>query len=251
MTIRGTTRALAAAAALALTAFGTISPAHAGQGPMTGAPTVGTCTTMTLKQSAAPSDHSTAVACSKTHTAEVAGVVKVPDRLSWDTATFNQMFKVIAATCEPKVNAMLGRDAQTRDRSAYNYVWFIPTKAQRNQGARWMSCSVTMYKARSLAALPTSTTPFLPKGALPDSVARCLTKTVFNTPCSARHLWRATGAFTVAGSYPGKAALNKKATSRCKTRVQAGKAYRWTYNDKISWNVGHDHVVVCYSKTRK
>jgi hypothetical protein len=254
MTFRGATRALAASAALALTAVGALAPAHAGQqragDPMAGAPTVGTCSTMTPKQAAAPSDHSTAVPCPKAHTAEVAGVVTVPDSLDWKTATVTDLFRVIAAKCRPKVDAMLGRDPSTRDSSAYHYVWFTPTKAQKSQGARWMSCSVVMYAGASLASLPTSTTPFLPHGALPDKVARCLTRSVRNTPCSATHLWRATGTFTVSGAYPGTRVLNKRATAKCRSRVQAGKAYRWTYQDKISWNVARDHVVVCYSRTR-
>jgi hypothetical protein len=156
---------------------------------------------------------------------------------------------VIASTCAPKVGAMLGRDLRTRDSSAYDYVWFIPTKAQRSHGARWMSCSVTLSRAGAPGHLPTTTTPFLPDGALPDAVARCLTRSVRTTPCSTTHLWRATGTFRVAGPYPGTKTLNRKATTKCRSRVQAGKAYRWTYRDKITWNTGHDHLVVCYSRT--
>ena len=44
-------------------------------------------------------------------------------------------------------------------------------------------------------------------------------------------------------------ALNSKAVGRCRSRVKANKPYRWTYRDKITWNVAHDHTVVCYSKT--
>ncbi len=255
-----TTRALAVTATLSLAAFGALGglgalgPSYAGTqqrtGGLTGAPIVGTCSTMTPTQAGAKSDHSTVVDCSQAHTAEVAGVVKLPKNLTWSDATKAKLFRVIVDRCLPDVDATLGRDNPTRDSSAYDYVWFEPTQAQRDQGARWLSCSIDRPKAATLVNLPTSTTPFLPGGTLPDNVARCLTKSGYNTPCSAAHLWRATGTFTVSGSYPGTKALSAKAITKCRTRVRAGKPYAWTYRDKVTWNVGHDHVVVCYSKTR-
>jgi putative regulator of septum formation len=255
MTISGSARALAAAAAPPPTTVGMLSPAHAAQSraadPLRGAPTVGTCSTMTLHQAGARADRSTVVPCGKSHTAQVAGVVQLPDRLHWKTATVEQLFRVVADKCAPKVNALLGRDDRARDSSAYHSVWFTPTKAQRSKGARWLSCSVVIYKAKSLAPLLKTKSPFLPDGTLPDRVAGCLTKRPYYTPCSARHLWRATGTFVVSGSYPGATKLNAKAKQKCASRVLAGRSYRWTYRDKITWNTGHDHVVVCYSKTRR
>jgi Septum formation len=254
MTMSRTTRPLATAAALALALIGlTTAPAHAGHqtraaDPLHGAPTVGTCSTMTAKQANASADHSTPVACTATHTAEVAGVVTLPSGLRWGTASTADLFRVVADTCAPAVHRLLGRHAATRDSSAYSYVWFAPTKAQRGKGARWLSCSVVLPRAAALASLPRSTSPFLPSGALPDRVARCLTRSALSTPCKVGHLWRATGTFTVAGKYPGTKVLDRKATRRCVSRVHSP-AFRWTYKDKITWNVGHDHVVVCYSRT--
>jgi Septum formation len=247
-----TTRVVAVAAAFTVTALGVTGPSYAGPqraGGMTGAPTVGACSTMTPQQGDAMSDHSTVVDCSQGHTAQVAGVVKLPKQLDWNQASTNDLFRVVADRCLPEVAAALGRDAKTRDTSAYHYLYFAPTKAQRNQGARWLSCSIIRPKDSELAKLPTSSTPFLPGGRLPDSLARCLSKAVRNTPCSAAHAWRATGTFWVAGTYPGQKALNKKALGKCRSRVKSDKPYRWTYRDKITWNVAHDHVVVCYSKT--
>jgi Septum formation len=251
MTIPATIRALATAAALTLPVVALVSPASAGAStdPMVGAPTVGTCSTMTAAQAGARADHSTIVDCSVAHTAEVAGVVRLPSRLQWDTAGDRALYRVIARRCLPEVEAMLGRNTRTRDSSAYDLLWFRPTKTQIAEGARWLSCSVELRQARSLARLPTSTTPFLPAGTLPDKVARCLTRSALTTRCSARHRWRATGTFTVTGSYPGHRKLDTKANEKCRSRVTPGQPYRWTYQDKITWNVGGDHVVVCYSPT--
>jgi hypothetical protein len=251
MTISGITRSVAAAAALTLTALAMSSPAHAtATDPFVGAPTVGTCTTMTPQQGNAISDHSAQVACSKAHTAEVAGVVKLPAGVRWSTASSDKLFSIVADRCGPKVDALLGRDARTRDSSAYSYVWFEPTKNQRAKGARWLSCSVVLRKGAKLASLPTSTSPFLPDGALPDKVARCLNTKAFRTTCAAVHSWRASGTFVVPGKWPGAKALKKKASRKCQSRVHSA-AYRWTYMDKATWNLGHDHVVVCYTKTKR
>lgn len=251
---RAATAAVSLAALLPI-ALGVAAPSYAGgealTGPSTGAPVVGTCSTLTAKQAGARSDHSTVVDCSQPHTAEVAGVVRLPKDLQWSRATKGDLFRVVVDRCLPKVQSTLGRDDPTRDSSAYDYVWFEPTQAQRDQGARWLSCSIDRPKGTVLVDLPTSTVPFLPSGTLPDKIARCQNKQGYNTPCAAAHLWRATGTFTVSGRYPGTKALNAKAIAKCRSRVKAGKPYAWTYRDKVTWNVGHDHVVVCYSKTRR
>ena len=253
MPIPATIRALGTAGALAaLTAVATVAPADAGPAadPMVGAPTVGACSTMTAAQAGAPVDRSTVVRCSRAHTAQVAGVVRMPRALPWDGASDRDLYRVIARRCLPAVGALLGRSTRTRDYTAYDVLWFRPTKAQIAQGARWLSCSVELRRAASLARLPTSTSPFLPAGALPDQVARCLTRSTLTTPCSTRHRWRATGTFVMSGSYPGHTKIDERADLKCRSRVTPGAPYRWTYQDKITWNVGGDHVVVCYSPTR-
>jgi hypothetical protein len=259
MRISGTARAVAAAAALTLTALvttgATAGPAHAGADsratdPLVGAPAVGTCSTLTPKGSGSAVDHSPDVSCAKSHTAEVAGVVKLPTSMSWASASPADLFHVVAQKCATKVDTALGRNTAVRDSSAYSYVWFMPTKGQRDKGARWLSCSVILHRAAALAPLPTSTSPFLPKGALPGGVARCLTRSALTTTCKSTHAWRATGTFEVTGRYPGARALNKKANRACVSRVHSP-AFRWTYKDKTTWNVHGDHVVVCYSKTTR
>lgn len=239
----------AAAAAMALSALP--AQGRTTDGPTFGAPTVGTCSVMTLKQSGLKADKSTAVPCSEQHTAKVAGVVRLPAKVGYSDG-FNALYTVIANRCLPEVYAMLGRTNPVRDSSAYISVWFEPTKNQRRHGARWLSCSIVLAHAKKLAPLPTDNPPLLPSGKLGNRVARCL-RTVDGvlhyTQCSGRHGWRATGAFTVSGKYPGAKTLNKIATRRCVSRVHS-RSYRWLYQDKITWNAGHDHAVVCYTKTK-
>jgi hypothetical protein len=207
---------------------------------------------MTAKQANAKADKSTVVPCSQGHTAKVAGVVKLPDRLDY-SSNIVKLYRVMENKCRPQVDAMLGRTYAVRDSSAYDLVWFIPTKAERRHGARWMSCSIVLRQAFTLAKLPTNKTPLLPGGKLGNGIHRCLladTSRVVTTRCSARHGWRATGSFVVdSKKYPGPKALHRQGLRKCRSRVQAGKAYRWTWSAKIAWQVGGDHAVICFSKT--
>ena len=50
--------------------------------------------------------------------------------------------------------------------------------------------------------------------------------------------------------YPGAKAVNRTARTTCASRTTQGKAYRWTYWTRINWQVGGDHAVICYSKTK-
>ena len=212
------------------------------------APKVGTCEQMTYKLLQLKSDHSTAVPCSEKHTARVVSVVQLPKKLDWSADT-GQLFRVVVSTCVPDVRDALGRTMKKQDRTAYSYGWFIPTKTQQSHGARWISCTQILWHKRGLGALPTDDVPALPTGPLSDKVARCMTDKLLITSCNLSHGWRATGAFVVASdSYPGAKALNAKATKKCADRVTT-KGYRWTYQRKLNWQVGGDHVVVCYSQT--
>jgi len=256
MSISGLTRTCAAlGVAIALTV--STAPSNARQatadGPGYGAPPVGACSTMTAAQATARVDHSTTVPCSQAHTARVAGVVRLPKSLSY-SSTVTKLYRVVAEHCRPEANAVLGRSDRARDSTAYDLVWFLPSKAERRHGARWLSCSVVLRQASTLAQLPTNRTPMLPDGRLGDGIRRCLladTSHIITTRCSAKHGWRATGSFTVARThYPGAKALNRKARKKCAGRVAPHQAYRWTYSTKIDWQVSGDHAVICYSHTR-
>jgi hypothetical protein len=240
---------VAVVAAVLTTAPAQAGPARAG-GAMTGAPTIGTCSTMTPAQGNAHADKSTRVSCRKAHTARVAGVAKLPASLDW-SASNRAIYQVVASRCAPQVFRVLGGTAAGRDTTAYGYFWFEPTKAQKKQGARWVSCSIFLEHGQRLADLPNNRTPMLPRGKHPDSIARCLTKSVFQTTCDSQHAWRSTGTFSLkAAKRPAVKSLNKTATRKCVPHVNPHKYYRFTYRDADAWAAG-DHTVVCYTRTSK
>jgi hypothetical protein len=254
MTLSGLTRTLVAVAATTALTVSAAPGQALGQpdGPDFGAPTVGACSTMTAAQADAQADKSTVVPCSQAHTAKVAGVVRLPDALDYSSGTA-KLYKAMVARCKPHWNALLGRTHAVRDSSAYRLVWFIPTKDQRRHGARWMSCSVVLGQGTKLAKLPTNKAPLLPGGKLGDRIHRCLlatTTAAITTRCSAKHGWRATGSFVVASKkFPGAKAVNRTARTKCASRVNPRRAYRWTYWTKVNWQVGGDRAVICYTKT--
>jgi hypothetical protein len=253
MTISGVTRTLAAGAAAA--ALLAAAPAQAGRtragAAMTGAPSVGTCSTLSAKQALAATDASTAVPCRQAHSAWVAGVVKVPASLDWSTASNKDLYRVVADKCAPDVLKSLGTASWSRaDDTAYDFVWFRPRKADLTAGARWLSCSIVLEQGTKLADLPRRKAPFVPHGKHADTIARCLTKSVLTTPCHAGHTWRATGTFTLSSAKrPAVKSLNKTAARKCLPHVDRRRFYRYTYKDVDTWAAG-DHTVVCYTKTR-
>jgi hypothetical protein len=254
MTISGLTRTLVAVAATTALTI-TAAPGQAlgdPDGPDFGVPTVGACSAMTSQQSDAQADKSTVVPCSQAHTAKVAGVVQLPSALDYSSSP-DKLYKAMVNRCKPHWDSLLGRTHAVRDSSAYQLVWFIPNKNQRQHGARWLSCSVVLRQGTGLAKLPVNKSPLLPSGKLGDPIHRCLLATTgaaITTRCSAKHGWRATGSFVVTSKkFPGTKAVNRTARTKCASRTNPRKAYRWTYWTKVNWQVGGDHAVICYTKT--
>jgi hypothetical protein len=254
MTLSGLARtlvAVATATALGLSAAPGQARAAA-DGPDFGAPAVGACSTMTAEQADARVDRSTVVPCSQAHQAKVAGVVRLPDGLAYSSR--GKLYRAMVKRCKPAWNELLGRTHRVRDSSAYQLVWFVPSKDQRQHGARWMSCSVVLRKGTELAKLPATKAPLLPKGELGDRIHRCLlatTASTITTRCSAEHGWRATGSFVVSSeTFPGTTAVNRAARTKCPRLTNPRKPFRWTYWTKVNWQAGGDHAVICYTKTK-
>jgi hypothetical protein len=90
-------------------------------------------------------------------------------------------------------------------------------------------------------------------GKLGDGIHRCLlatTSAVVTTRCSAKHGWRATGSFQIASHrFPGSKSVDRAASTKCASRTDRRKPYRWTYWTKVNWQVDGDHAVICYTKT--
>ena len=250
MTLSGPTRLLAAAGAVV--ALTITAPAEAGGSrAATGKPAVGECRNLTLAQASARSNNTGTVRCSSAHNDRVIAVRNLPKGVTY--AQLNTAAKVdtmAVRLCFPSFRGAVSKNDQVRNRSAYSYLYFVPSAKQRNAGARWLRCDLTLRAGASLAKLPTDRKPALRGKRVPSSVARCLAgKALVTTRCSSPHKYRAAAAVTIAiKKYPSRKQMIKIGRSRCPKLITTDADYRFTWTGKAVWTVARDHTLVCYNR---
>ncbi len=241
-------RSLVAATVLVLTTAG-LAQAGGTTDPMAGAPAVGDCYNLTVKQAYAHAAAAETVSCSDKHTMLVVAVGELPGSLDWATLDLDAplprgVVRTINDTCDAAADKLIGHSPVLRALSIYQQFWFSPTTAQIADGARWFSCEVSARVTaglRPLAAAPDKLTK-----PVPDEVARCATTTKKSYPtvaCSSRHDWRATYAFVVQKKPTDKAELSA-AKHTCGRHVSS-RSWLWTVPilDKRSF------VITCLAQT--
>ena len=222
-----------------------------------GQPAVGQCRQLTTSQiTDHTSNHTAPISCSRTHNSRVIAVPTLPKGVRWrDVSTPGKLYKQAVSLCYPAFKAALGQTNAVRDRTAYTWNFFEPTKSQRQAGQRWLRCDLGLRRASQYAALPNDHVPALNDASPPTKVARCLrqvNRSFQTTPCSATHSYRAVGTFSISQSrYPGKSTLLQQGRSRCPKIVRTDTNFRWTWNNKTIWTRGHNHVVVCYTHSSR
>jgi hypothetical protein len=235
-------RLAAVAAALVVIALPSAASAGTAPDPMAGAPAVGDCFDITLEQGNGKSlPGEDPVGCAGDHTAVVAAVGKLPARLDWDSPD-RQLGRATGKVCSDGFHDLIGNNPLKWYRSQYALWQFNPTKAQRNDGARWFDCMVSIQGTRGLNELPEK----LPKlsNNLPDEVARCVTRSYGYTTCAENHRWRSTYSFYARGKATDRN-VDAAANRVCPSHV---KGTGWL---RSSWDVtGKRFIVGCYSKTR-
>jgi hypothetical protein len=235
---------------LALTAVGLLAAAPSADAAGGGKPAVGECRHITAAEGQAKSNTTAPISCSKAHNDRVIAVLKLPKGVTWGQLSDRQVVKQGIKQCTPKFRQTLGQNDLVRDRSAYDFVFFQPTADQITAGARWLRCDLVLIHGRSLADLPNDKTPALSGLPLPDKVARCLKGTNhIRTTCSDKHSYRSTGSFAVASkTFPGRQKLIQIGRARCPALVHS-KNYVFSWSAKLIWNLVHNQVVVCFTRT--
>ena len=212
-------------------------------------PSKGECRVLTFPQIAAESNSTAPVDCTQAHNDRVIKVADLPAGTTWDGLTTKQMTKLGVRECVPAYHKALGQNDRVRDSSAYSWIFFAPTKAQRTGGANWIRCDLILLRGSDLEDLPTDKVPALTSQTLADDERRCATgRRHLTTVCSAPHNYRATGAFTVTGRYPGNSTLGRIALRRCPALVSTPHQFLFTHVSRFTWNHEHDHAVVCLSR---
>lgn len=214
----------------------------------TQAPTVGECHQINRRQLMQMSHSADPVPCSSRHNLQVIAVATLPPGADW-SATSTDIPAALAKHCVPAFETALGASRRTVAMSSYTWAYWIPTKAQRAAGARWIRCDAARWENGMFDRLDDD---LRIRGPLTTEEQNCLTvtRTVFAfSSCSARHNWRAVKAVTAPGrsaKMPSREAFLRLGERRCPGE---GDGTYFTWPDVASWAAGN-HVLVCYLPAR-
>jgi hypothetical protein len=204
-------------------------------------PSVGECHDYSYRAIAHQSEDSPAEVCDGTQSAMTYAVVELPKRIHVNTEDAG---RYALPKCDKAFAKALGGRPTTWALTSYFTAWFIPTKAERRQGARWVRCDAVLYGGHNkLAPVPTSLK--LGHPPLDDSVARCLVNAghrSYRTVCDRRHDFRSKKAIKLSGShYPTKDQFLQVVGRRCPRLY-------YLPPSPEAWKNGYK-IVVCYAKT--
>jgi hypothetical protein len=216
----------------------------AAAGPGYHRPKVGECHNYDVSGSLANSEDSDPVPCKRKHKAVTVAVLRVPKRVG--LADPDRTFAALGSRCYKAFNSKLGGNTRERAMTAYALVWFMPTEAERDQGARWIRCDLILNGGTKLQAVPKRLLP----QPLKDSVRLCLlinNGSLLGTVCSRKHGYRAAGVVMLGGRYPGFDKFQDIADKRC-PRITGKNSYFY-YPGKEAWQAG-DKRITCLKRSR-
>ncbi len=221
------------------------------------APPEGACYRLTFHElaSSANTDHPSL--CGETHTTQTIFVGRLHTRAAVDsTPARDQMARV----CPRKLAHYLGGSPSVRHLSRFNVIWFGPSPAQAEAGARWFRCDVIAFGGPNrLYPLPR---PHRLHGILDHTHALAVyglcgtaapgSQDFERVICARHHQWRAASTIHLAGDkYPGQPAVRTAGNSTCRDRVQATQgsslrfSYGWEWPTRQQWRAGQ-HYGYCW-----
>jgi hypothetical protein len=238
------------AALLALAGLVAASPSYAGPAaeddPMVGAPSIGDCYNMTAQQGEAMSTTKKPIDCRTKHTLLIGEVEALPASVDWsdDAAVVKAALKI----CDPFWDSYYDSLNPRSFLTLLQGYMFLPTEAQQDAGARWASCEIGLLADDRLLPLPKGGPAKATKKPA-DSISRCANKKYVTIPCSAKHSWRATYAFTAkarGSETKVRSTLEKAAARTCSRKVASERWLRsWHYVAK------NTYVIACFSETKR
>jgi len=243
-------RLLGVTAVLALLAgllgIGTASAGETVPDPMSGAPAVGACYDLTYKQAGGDSTSEATVDCSGKHTLIVGAVGQLPESFDWDDSS--ERYTYSNKICKPFWHKYYVIGKPSSYLTLLYGVWLAPTQAQRDAGARWISCEVGIATDGVLLPLPKGGPAKATKKPA-SSIARCADARYRVTPCSKKHAWRATYAFGVTAKGKDKAVASKLEKAAARTCPRKVSSETWLRSFRpIDEN---RYAIACFSKTRR
>ncbi|MGZ6734333.1 MAG: septum formation family protein [Nocardioides sp.] len=225
-------------------------------------PSAGICRMLTAGDVTRPSNADAAVSCSEPHDSETYAVGELDEKFA-DAAYDDPAIDTWAyQTCAAAFPTFLGSDQSTAMRSLLTWIWFRPSKAAWEAGARWYRCDVLGGSAtqHSYVDLPTTTEGLLSGRPADPWMACARGKTVASgttVPCSMPHDWRAATTIKLgeAGdAYPGDVSVKAKTRSYCSESVDAWLGYPASYGYGYTWFGAREWAAgnrrsVCWART--
>jgi hypothetical protein len=208
-------------------------------------PKVGQCHQLSARQLASYTDSKKPVSCSKRHNLQTVAVVTSSTSLAG--LSDDELTDKAYGACLPAYRKAAGGATKVA-MTAYMLNLFTPTAAQRQAGARWFRCDVSLQQGRRYAVpLTHRLKRKFARGHLTDAVRRCLTSQRVNTTCDKSHAYRVMKAFEMSGTtYPATDAQKLAPMNR-----HCPKGWDIAFPpSEFSWAYGN-RVVVCFDKTRK
>ncbi|KAA1427581.1 septum formation family protein [Nocardioides antri] len=240
--------AVVLAALTSLTSLTAASPARAGVD--TSPPAVGSCHDLTKREAWANSEPDPRVPCTARHTTVTVKNIQLAEAPNW--RDFEALGRRMFVPCWRSVDAYLDGSVAARVRSAYTIYWFIPTKVQRDAGAKWIRCDLGLPNGDRLKNLPTDGRPALGDLPHPDGIAKCRlgrAASYESVVCSHRHAFRATHHVRhAADRYPGARTMRRWTIRKCRARLNTAFYYEYPQN-RLAWRAGH-RFAVCLKETR-
>lgn len=235
--------ALAAVLTISGLALGAAAPPARAADPLAGAPVVGTCFDVTIRQAMRASLTQAPVPCTDDHTLVTTAVVPLAPGV--DLADEDALQKAAGRGCVPARAKLIGSSVLRHALTLYMDVFFVPSAAQQKAGAHWISCHLSVADTKGLNDLPAKLPRLAKKPAA--SVALCATERTYVT-CAEKHRYRAVVALFVKAKGSNKAVARRmdvQGPKICNRR--AGRSGFYDYYRHTPTRV----VLTCFKKTRK
>ena len=213
--------------------------------PRFGMPKAGQCFAMSYRQTRAPVSIAKKESCRSPHTTVVSYARTQRQPLTAATP-LSRRRAVAARVCRPAFDRVVGGTDADRATSLLTWVFFTPSAAQLERGARWVRCDVVAPSGESLVPLPAAT-PLL-SGGVTEELRVCQTTGGIDVSCARPHAYRVDAVYLADGdTYPDPATYTTVARDRCKELMGRWGGF-YQPPSRLGWRRG-DHFIRCLSPT--
>ncbi|MCM0622264.1 septum formation family protein [Nocardioides bruguierae] len=227
------------------------------------APASGACYDLSPDDVARDTNASGTVECAARHTAETIAAGDLPERFADADRDADALAAWVHEKCTTRFEKHLRADESTAMRTLLSWVWFQPTDAAWEAGARWFRCDLVGGGPGldGYRSLPESTVGLLREPS--DAWMLCSDGETLESgglvDCTEDHRWRAVTTIKVVpypdAEYPGDEEVEATTQDYCEDSVNAWLGYptefdfAYTWFGQDAWQQGNRRSV-CWARTQ-